>query len=484
ISVMRLFLSLFLLISSIHSYKILVYNIRYSHSHSNFLGNVADILVEAGHNVTSLIPMVSANGKDGTTKSKIIRIEGSLEARIIDLSFNRPFFPFPMKRLVVYAKKLQRGTPYADQFAIHCRGVLEKTALIEKLREEKFDVMITENFDMCGIGLVHLIKPKSLINGAAAIPITWMNQEFGLPAAWSYNPSPLNSNLDVHSMWSRLNNLFAEAIFYRQFYSSRSLEISSHAAYTIINSEPLVDYAVPTLSRVEINDILSLRPRTVLISFGSIVIAHELQEELKNNIIESVAKFPDVTFIWKYEKPEDAFAKNVRTKVPNLHLLKWVPQNDLLADDRLVAFITHGGMGSTQETTVRGKPGLFIPCFGDQPRNAAMMEKSGLGKVTVAYYYNNLRFLSQRCLFTLWNFRYHENAKRIAAMIAKKPFSAREQLIRTVEFAAEFGPSPALRPQSYDMGFIAYHNLDIIFLFCVVTLIFLYVLTRIIRIVL
>lgn len=30
---------------------------------------------------------------------------------------------------------------------------------------------------------------------------------------------------------------------------------------------------------------------------------------------------------------------------------------------------------------------------------------------------------------------------------------------RTVEFAAEFGPSAALRPQSYDMNAIEYHNI-------------------------
>lgn len=42
---------------------------------------------------------------------------------------------------------------------------------------------------------------------------------------------------------------------------------------------------------------------------------------------------------------------------PNLHLSRWIPQNDLLADRRLIAFITHGGMGSTQELALRGKPG-------------------------------------------------------------------------------------------------------------------------------
>lgn len=56
ISDMRLLLpSLFVLatLSGVDSYKILVYNSKYGHSHSNFLGMIADTLAEAGHNVVS-----------------------------------------------------------------------------------------------------------------------------------------------------------------------------------------------------------------------------------------------------------------------------------------------------------------------------------------------------------------------------------------------------------------------------------------------
>lgn len=52
-------------------------------------------------------------------------------------------------------------------------------------------------------------------------------------------------------------------------------------------------------------------------------------------------------------------------------------------------------MGSTQETALRGVPGevycesggnkyfpgIFVPIFGDQPRNAGMMQFNGLGLV-------------------------------------------------------------------------------------------------------
>lgn len=41
-------------LSEVESYKVLVYNSKFGFSHSNFLGNIADILVEEGHNVVSI----------------------------------------------------------------------------------------------------------------------------------------------------------------------------------------------------------------------------------------------------------------------------------------------------------------------------------------------------------------------------------------------------------------------------------------------
>ncbi|GMS85048.1 hypothetical protein PENTCL1PPCAC_7223, partial [Pristionchus entomophagus] len=69
------------------------------------------------------------------------------------------------------------------------------------------------------------------------------------------------------------------------------------------------------------------------------------------------------------------------SKLSNLVLIKWMPQVDILAHPNLAAFITHGGMGSAQEIALRGVPGIFIPLFSDQPRNAGMMELNGLGRV-------------------------------------------------------------------------------------------------------
>ncbi|GMS85373.1 hypothetical protein PENTCL1PPCAC_7548, partial [Pristionchus entomophagus] len=268
--------------------------------------------------------------------------------------------------------------------------------------------MIVENFETCGVGFSHLIKPKSLITSAGSVPMGQQSWDFGMESALSYNPSPLISHLDVHSIWSRLWNLYATLVFNLTWYTTRSeinaifqkrygpkfptiQEISSNAAFTFINREPFIDFATPILSRTiciggigakapkklnkDLDRLFILRNKTVLISFGSVVVTKNLTLKVKKAIVKVVSRFPDITFLWKYEKPEDDFAESALASIPNVHRLKWTPQNDILADERLTVFITHGGMASTQETALRGKPDLFIPFMGDQPRNAGMMEK-------------------------------------------------------------------------------------------------------------
>ncbi|GMT15912.1 hypothetical protein PFISCL1PPCAC_7209, partial [Pristionchus fissidentatus] len=73
--------------------------------------------------------------------------------------------------------------------------------LVEKLKAEKFDVLFTENFDMCGVGLSHVIEPKSFIPVAACAAFGPQLEEFGLPVALSYDPAHYVSHLSVHSIW-------------------------------------------------------------------------------------------------------------------------------------------------------------------------------------------------------------------------------------------------------------------------------------------
>uniref|UniRef100_A0A8R1YAJ5 glucuronosyltransferase n=1 Tax=Pristionchus pacificus TaxID=54126 RepID=A0A8R1YAJ5_PRIPA len=470
----------------IHSYKILVFRPRHSQSINNFLGNIADTLVDAGHNVTTIIPIINPLLRDGTFKSNKIYIEMTDEVRKMTESINfheQNIYDFD--DYDIYGA-LSFGDYFCKWISAQCKGVLDEPGLMDRLIEEKYDVMFVENFETCGVALSHLIKPRSLITSSSSFPLAYEYDEFGMGSALSYNPSWMISHLNVNSIIIRFWNLYAEVIFLLTWYESRNqitqiFQERYGANYPSIT--PLIDYATPTLNRIhyiggigtrepkqldeELDRLFTLRKKTVLMSFGSVTMANRIPLEVKHNIVKTFARFPDVTFLWKYEKPDNEFAKSALTSTPNLHMLSWTPQNDLLADDRLTAFITHSGMASTMETALRGKPGLFVPMMGDQFRNAGMMEKKWTGKI--------FRQAQLAVKDLLENESYRENAKRMAAMMKKKPFSAKETMIKYVEFADEFGPSPSLRPSSYDMTWIAYYNADILLAAIVILLFFTFV---------
>lgn len=78
-----------------------------------------------------------------------------------------------------------------------------------------------------------------------------------------------------------------------------------------------------------------------------------------------------------------------------------------------------------------------------------------------------------------------EKAEHLARMIARRPNPSREQLIKHVEFAAEFGRIPNFEPYGRKMSFISYFMLDIIipFLLLVAIIIFgiMYLLYRLVK---
>ncbi|GMR63195.1 hypothetical protein PMAYCL1PPCAC_33392, partial [Pristionchus mayeri] len=382
------------------------------------------------------------------------------------------------------------GKLFSTIFATQCRALLEEPGLVDSLRAEKFDVFFTENFDMCGVEVLRADQPRSLIPVSSCSAFGPQLEEFGIPATLSYDPALYVSKMNVHSMWDRIVNIYGDFIVRMSFEPMRSAvyavfkekfgsdfptmeQISSNSAYVFVNSEPLIDFAVPTVNKVipiggigakepmklsEVGNVKAVQQtKTILLSFGTIAKSAYLPVNVKQSIIETIRALPHVTFIWKYEVDDD-FTRDHASKLENLVLTKWMPQVDLLAHPNLSLFITHGGMGSTQETALRGIPGIFIPLFGDQPRNAGMMEYNGFGKVLDKREITNSAKFIAVIKEVLENKSYRDNARRVSAMLHKRPFTAREQLIKYTEFAAEFGPSKALRPQSHDMNWIEYHN--------------------------
>ena len=64
---------------------------------------------------------------------------------------------------------------------------------------------------------------------------------------------------------------------------------------------------------------------------------------------------------------------------PNIKVLRWLPQNDLLAHKDIKAFVSHVGHNSLYESAYHGVPVVAVPLFQDQFPNAKKVEHLRLG---------------------------------------------------------------------------------------------------------
>ncbi|KIH50219.1 hypothetical protein ANCDUO_19704 [Ancylostoma duodenale] len=162
---------------------------------------------------------------------------------------------------------------------------------------------------------------KNIIGAHSSCMLEGTAFAVGLPVIPSFMPASLGVTDDTSSFSTRVNNIL---FTFLSWYFQTSLAATAQG----VMEEKLGSGITPIWKWKQI---LNLRPRTILISFGSVAPSITMPDAMKKAIVEVVKSYPDVTFIWKYEKPDDTFAAGVE----NLILSKWTPQADLL--EKLVA---------------------------------------------------------------------------------------------------------------------------------------------------
>ena len=108
----------------------------------------------------------------------------------------------------------------------------------------------------------------------------------------------------------------------------------------------------------------------VYVSFGSAFRPSQMTTRQREAFHEAFKelKYP---IIWIFDG-EDI------TGIPeNVKIMKWVPQNDLLAHPNLKAFLTQGGLMSIQEALFHKVPLVAIPITADQAGNVKRAERNG-----------------------------------------------------------------------------------------------------------
>lgn len=280
-----------------------------------------------------------------------------------------------------------------DQVALNSTGF---RALLDYPKNFKFDLMIYDYLSSYAlVSLKEYFNNPPLIAVSPYPGIGMTNLMTKGPEYFSFIPHMMKDEVR-NCFWDRLNNFVLTSVyaFLEEYYilpvATKSVrkvlpeqkqtiaEVLLSSTIQMANYHPAIDAVHPIMPSVipvgglqiaqpkplpaDLEEIYSKKSKgNILFSLGSNAKSEDLGIDRLNEITGALAELSDYNFIWKID------LKGLDLKIPkNVYIRKWLPQNDMLADNRTVLFISHAGGLSTQECTWFGVPMLALPVMFDQ----------------------------------------------------------------------------------------------------------------------
>uniref|UniRef100_F1KVH4 glucuronosyltransferase n=1 Tax=Ascaris suum TaxID=6253 RepID=F1KVH4_ASCSU len=481
---------LFSLILGSYCADILIYSPSYSSDYLVTFGRIADTLTSAKHNVVVLTPQFKPTVFDGAKLAKVIRV--SVDSNdYMELLSDYSLGLFAMETLDIVGRVRWQRT-----MASLCESVIKHQEELEILRSRRFQIGISGTLDYCGVGLMrylgipnHIWVSDTALSEAVAFLL-------GVPQPLSYVPVVDENDIGTDmTFMQRVHNLYMwESSYFIHVYGAYLVtslfrkygdasfpnvrDIAVESALCFVNSDEFVDFARPILHKTiyiggigfdnDTNPLpehfLSLMKKgekgVVMVSLGTFVPSRGIPHTKRIELFKAFMEFPDYHFIVKMDELESN--KKMVEQIPNIELVDWMPQSDMLGHARVRLFITDGGMNDLLKATLHAIPILAIPLLRDEFRNARMVEARGIGLVIrkSELTYGRLRWALAELLEN--QSRFSETVNRFSALLRSKPNKPHDQLIKWTGFVEEFGSLPELRPFGGNYRSLKYFIFDVI----------------------
>ncbi|XP_057670661.1 uncharacterized protein LOC130902488 [Diorhabda carinulata] len=314
----------------------------------------------------------------------------------------------------------------------------------------------------------------------------WCSDFVGNVRLPSISPYYVTSNINGMTFFQRLTNtivqiydtIYKEYAYYphqqelmnKYFGDDFNLRnVMTNVSFLLLNSHPLTtESSLLTSAVVEIggfhitskplpDDIQRFMDESddgvVLFSLGSNVDFNTLPKRLVLDVVKAMEQLPQ-RFLWKCE------IENLTDLPKNVLVRKWLPQSDILAHPKTVAFISHCGLLSTTEAIHYGIPIVAIPLFGDQPMNTKRLIEKGVAVHLDLNQINEKTFHSA-VLEIVYNSRYKENAKQLSKMFRERPVDPLDLALHTIEYTIKYKPAHYYRSPALDLYWFQVYLLDI-----------------------
>ncbi|XP_041432724.1 UDP-glucuronosyltransferase 1A1 isoform X2 [Xenopus laevis] len=366
-----------------------------------------------------------------------------------------------------------------------CESLLHNKQFIQKLQEEKFDAVLNDPMFFCGVILAeHLGIPS--VNFLRGVPCMYDYISAQCDSPLSYVPRPFAQNSDKMNFLQRLGNtlfwlsepVFCGAAFRgwervaSEFLQKKvtAIELLSRTSIWLMRYDFVFEHPRPMMPNMVFIGGINCAGRKplsqefeklvnssgehgfVVFSLGSMV--SEIPINKATDIAEALKSIPQQV-LWRYT------GKTPPNLGENTHLVKWLPQNDLLAHPKARAFITHAGSHGIYEGICNAVPMVMLPLFGDQMDNAKRIESRGAG-LTLNVLHMTSEDLSNAVKAVINNPVYKENIQRLSSLHLDRPVHPLDLAVHWVEFVMRHKGAPHLRPAAHDLNWFQYYSLDVI----------------------
>ncbi|EDW38374.1 GL12557 [Drosophila persimilis] len=477
---MRLVSLLLLLICQVYGYSYLMVLHTGSKSHHTVGVALARGLIAVGHEVTLISPFPQTkplqNLIDVNTPN-IISVMANHKARILENA--------KLPVLHRYPRIHGMGLDLTE-------ALLAAPAVQQLLKEQRtFDGVIVEAFmNDAHYGFAeHFGAPLIVLSTLGATG--WTSDLVGTPSPPSYVPHNLlqfsdrmdftqraqNLGFQVFEyFYQRWFNLPRQEALYRKYFANNTqdfYEMRRSTSLVLLNNHVSMSAPRPyapnmiEVGGMHINRqarqplpkdieefIEGARHGVIFFSLGSNLNSQDLPLEKRRAIVETLRGLKQ-RILWKFED------ENFPDKPENVFISSWFPQDDILAHDKVIAFITHGGLLSTTESIYHGKPVVGIPFFGDQFMNMANAEIAGFG-ITVKYHQLEAPLLRSAVERITSDASYAEKAREMSNRFRDQLAAPLDRAVYWVEHVTRQKGARYLRSACQDLSLVEYHNIDVL----------------------
>ncbi|XP_029980474.1 UDP-glucuronosyltransferase-like [Sphaeramia orbicularis] len=438
-----------------------------------------------GHEVVVLVPESSLLIQSSDTyRTEVFTVSYSQQE--LDGNFNelrKGIFNPPSSIGLLFEVQLLLN--FTDLQVRGCESLLHNEALMSRLRAEGFHLVLTDPFLPCGPVLARLFSVP-VVYFLQTLPCGLDLKANQCPTPPSYVPQFSSGNSPDMNFPQRVKNVllsFVESYLCKLIYANFDnlvgkyledgmtyKELISHGDIWLVRYDFTFEWPRPLMPNMVLIGGINCAKNAplpadleefvdgsgddgfIIFTLGSMV--PNMPEEIAKQFFDAFRQIPQKV-LWRYTGvPPKDIPKNIR-------LMKWLPQNDLLAHPKAKIFLTHGGSHGVYECICNAVPMVMFPLFGDQEDNAHRMVARGVAEKL------SIHDVTTEALLTaikriIHDKSYKQKMVQLSQIHLDRPLQPLDLAVFWTEFVMKHKGAAHLRVAAHDLNWIQYHSLDVL----------------------